>query len=144
HRRNKLRRCRRAAPGRRARAARGWLWGGVLGQAYPPVSLLTRAKNLFELKTRGELAIFAVFPAAGNALQSQITTSLFIVPMTPSVAEKSVHVVKKEKLKTRNADRTKFLPMSLESYQQAGMARETWRRVVSRVLLKNSEAAGLK
>src|SRR5215472_12737726 len=44
---------RKAAPGRRTRAARGWLGAGGDGQAPPPDLLITRAKNLFDLKTRG-------------------------------------------------------------------------------------------
>src|SRR5262245_48099554 len=43
-----------AAPRRRVRAARGWLGGGVLGQAYPPVSLLIPPKNIFDSKIPGE------------------------------------------------------------------------------------------
>ena len=46
-----------AALGRRARVGLGWTPPGPLGPAPPPDLLITRAKNIFDLKTRGVLAV---------------------------------------------------------------------------------------
>src|SRR5215831_8439122 len=50
-----------AAPRRRARVGLGWTPPGPLGPAPPPDLLITRVKNILDLKTRGELVIFSVF-----------------------------------------------------------------------------------
>src|SRR5262249_3181054 len=57
-------------PGRGPRGARGWPPPGQHGQAVPPSSYKTRAKIMYEQKTRGGaggIFVFRFVAAAGNA-----------------------------------------------------------------------------
>jgi hypothetical protein len=79
-------RIRAAAPRRRVRAARGWLGGGGVGQAPPPDLLITRAKNIFELKTRGVLGVFSFSDLLQQPVMPMISIHIFARGKSPRTA----------------------------------------------------------